>query len=213
MLTTGSSSSQRSVLRASKESATLTIIQPLSLTNICIAAAAIAYGWGKPIAYLTPAEVVASLKLQFALQTVWIFTLCFVRLSIAASLLRFGQERWWKWTLWSIMGLQSLISSSYVVIQFGQCRPISYAWEQVGDVECWDINAIVDYGWAIACMIPCSDCKSLLLIPCSHICRNGPHSFPHAHQARPEPVPIHRREDTHRRPHVARSARNRHHLR
>lgn len=130
----------------------LTIRKPLSLANICIAAGAIAYGWGKPIAYVTPSDLMTSLKLQFAIQTTWIFTLCFVRLSVACSLLRFGTERWWNWTLYFLMGFQCLISASWVVIQFGQCTPVSANWESVPDVKCWPTKPIVDYGWAIGCM-------------------------------------------------------------
>jgi hypothetical protein len=48
------------------------------------------------------------------------------------------------------MALQALISSSYLVIQFAQCKPISSNWEQIPDAVCWDIKPIVDYGWAIA---------------------------------------------------------------
>lgn len=119
---------------------------------MCLGGSAVAYGWGRQYLTLDPADVVTTLKLQFALQTTWIFTLCFVRLSVACSLLRFGTDKLWRWTLYILMGLQVLISSSYVVIQFGQCRPVASNWEHVPDVKCWDVNAIVDYGWAIAGM-------------------------------------------------------------
>jgi hypothetical protein len=90
------------------------------------------------------------MKLQFAVQTTWLFTLCFVRLSVACSLLRFGTDLWWKWTLYALMSIQVLISSSYVVIQFGQCKPVSANWEFVEHVSCWDVQKIVNYGWAVA---------------------------------------------------------------
>jgi hypothetical protein len=90
------------------------------------------------------------MKLQFAVQTTWLFTLCLVRVSVACSLLRFGTDLWWKWTLYTIITMQCMISSSYVVIQFGQCRPIASSWEFVENVQCWDIQAIINYGWAIA---------------------------------------------------------------
>lgn len=89
------------------------------------------------------------MKLQFAVQTTWIFTLCFVRLSVASSLLRFGTDLWWKITLYVLMGTQVLISSSYVVIQFAQCTPLSASWEFVPDVKCWDMQPIINYGWAV----------------------------------------------------------------
>jgi hypothetical protein len=101
---------------------------------------------------LSPSDYMQTMKLQFAVQTTWIFTLCFVRLSVGSSLLRFGTDLWWKWTLYTIMGLQVIISSSYVVIQFGQCTPVSANWENVPNVKCWNLQAIINYGWAVAGM-------------------------------------------------------------
>ncbi|KAF2713930.1 hypothetical protein K504DRAFT_530833 [Pleomassaria siparia CBS 279.74] len=122
----------------------------LSTTNVLIAGVAVSHGWGHKIATFSPSDLVQTMKLQFAVQTVWILTLCLVRVSVALSLLRFGQERAWRWTLYFLMAFQILISSSYIVIQFGQCRPVSSNWEQVADVTCWDITPIIDYGWAIS---------------------------------------------------------------
>ena len=90
------------------------------------------------------------MKLNFALQTVWIITFCLVRLSVACSLLRFGTDRAWRWPLYFIMGLQVLISSSYFVIQFAQCKPISANWDSVPGAVCWNLQPVIDYGWAIA---------------------------------------------------------------
>ena len=115
-----------------------------------LAIAAVVHGWGKPIAYFTPENLKETLRLQFALQTVWLLTLCLVRVSVACSLLRFGIDKLWRWPLYFIMGLQVLISSSYLVIQFAQCKPISSNWEMIPDAKCWDVNPIVNYGWAVA---------------------------------------------------------------
>ena len=115
-----------------------------------IAIAAVTHGWGRPIYKFTPRELKETLRLQFALQVVWIITLCLVRVSVACSLLRFGTGKLWRIPLLFIIALQVLISSSYIVIQFGQCTPISANWETVPNVKCWDTTPIVDYGWAIA---------------------------------------------------------------
>ncbi|KAF2277766.1 uncharacterized protein EI97DRAFT_449213 [Westerdykella ornata] len=128
----------------------IVVAEPLSLINACLAYAAISHGWGRPFMTLSEADYKTTMKLQFALQTTWIFTLCFVRLSVACSLLRFGTDLWWRYTLYILMGLQVAISSSWVVIQFGQCKPISSNWEHVKDVKCWNLQAIINYGWTIA---------------------------------------------------------------
>lgn len=56
----------------------------------------------------------------------------------------------WRNTLYFIIGLQILISSSYVVIYFGQCTPISANWDMIPDVKCWDRTPITNYNWATA---------------------------------------------------------------
>lgn len=124
--------------------------EPLSLTGICLAIAATAHGWGQPAAYFTPEDLKKTLALQFAIQTVWLFTLWLVRLSVACSLLRFGTERLWRWPLYFIMGLQTLISGAYLVIQFAQCKPISANWDTGIASKCWNLDPIITLGWVIA---------------------------------------------------------------
>ncbi|KAJ4357226.1 uncharacterized protein N0V89_001801 [Didymosphaeria variabile] len=122
----------------------------LSLLSMSFAYTAISHGWGKPMAYVAPSDLKLALKMQFGMQLSWLFSLCLVRLSVAASLLRFDSSKWWKWTLYSIMGLQCLITTSYFVIQLGQCTPIAASWETVPDVVCWPTTPIVNYGWAVS---------------------------------------------------------------
>ena len=99
---------------------------------------------------MSPANLEKTLKLEFALQTLWLISLCLVRISVACSLLRFGTDKPWRYTLYAIMGLQALISSSYIVMEFAQCTPISANWENIPNVKCWNAGPIVDYGWAVA---------------------------------------------------------------
>jgi hypothetical protein len=133
------------------------------LIGLSLAIASVAHGWGKPSTSFSPANLKETLRLQFALQTVWIITYGLVRLSVACSLLRYGFDKSWRWPLYFIMGLQITISSSYIVIQFAQCTPISSNWESISGAKCWNIKPIVNYSWAIACM--CSyEVQELLLM-------------------------------------------------
>ncbi|KAF1835310.1 hypothetical protein BDW02DRAFT_466481, partial [Decorospora gaudefroyi] len=138
--------------------------EPLSFTGICIAIAATAYGWGKPAASFSPENLKQTLRLQFAIQVVWLFTLWLVRLSVACSLLRFGTERFWRWPLYFLMGLQTLFSGSYVVIQFAQCKPISANWDTGIEAVCWNLDPVIAYGWAVAAIYVAMD-LTLSLMP------------------------------------------------
>ncbi|KAI0607744.1 hypothetical protein Ptr902_07099 [Pyrenophora tritici-repentis] len=48
------------------------------------------------------------------------------------------------------MGLQTLISGAYVVIQFAQCNPISANWNTGIASKCWNLRPIITLGWIIA---------------------------------------------------------------
>ncbi|CAN9220900.1 unnamed protein product [Alternaria alternata] len=128
----------------------IVVAEPMSLVGICLAIASTAYGWGKPAAFFTPETLKQTLRVQFALQTVWLLTLWLVRLSVACSLLRFGTERLWRWPLYFIMGLQTVISWGYFVIQFAQCTPISSNWDTGISSKCWNLDPIILLGWVIA---------------------------------------------------------------
>ncbi|KAL6708863.1 hypothetical protein ACN47E_002270 [Coniothyrium glycines] len=126
------------------------VAEPLSITTIGIAIAATSHGWGKPLPYFTPSDLVQTMKLNFALQTVWLITFALVRLSVACSLLRFGTDRAWRWPLYLIMGFQVIISSGYFIIQFAQCKPIAANWDSVPGAVCWPLQPIIDLGWVVA---------------------------------------------------------------
>lgn len=115
-----------------------------------LAIASVAHGWGKPIAYFTPEALKETLRIQFGLQFVWLLAYTLVRVSVACSMLRYGVDKLWRLPLYFLIGLQLLISSSYVVIQFAQCMPVSSNWDQIPDAVCWPVKPIVDYGWAVA---------------------------------------------------------------
>ncbi|KAL1611998.1 hypothetical protein SLS60_000221 [Paraconiothyrium brasiliense] len=93
----------------------------LSLLSMSFAYTAISHGWGKPMAYVVPSDLKLALKMQFGMQLSWLFSLCLC-----------------------------LITTSYFVIQLGQCTPISASWETIPDVKCWPTTPIVNYGWAVS---------------------------------------------------------------
>jgi hypothetical protein len=146
---TGSSYAPRSALFRKHESTVLTKDQTLSLIGISLAIAAVARGWGRPSAYSTPGQIKETLRLLFALQTVWNLTYCLVRVSVACSLLRYGFGVMWTWLLYFMIGLQVTISSSFVVIQVAQCTPMSSNWEMIPHAKCWAMPPITDYRWAV----------------------------------------------------------------
>jgi hypothetical protein len=121
--------------------------EPLSLASTGAAIASTTYGWGRPLAYFTPADLESTLKLQYAVSIIWPFTIWLVRVSVALSLLRLGAEKIWRWPLYLIMVIQTVISASYLVIQLAQCTPISANWDTLIVSQCRDQEPIIVYGW------------------------------------------------------------------
>lgn len=158
------------------------------------------------MAHVTPADLTMILKMQFATQLSWVFALCFTRLSIAASLLRFESTRWWTYSLYFMMSLQCLITTAYFVIQLGQCRPISASWETIPDVQCWPMKPIINFGWAVSGMFGLRDIlrPTLKLISCIYY--HGPHAFTDAHPTNSQPLTFASGEGLHWVSDVARPA-------
>jgi hypothetical protein len=90
--------------------------------------------------------------------------------------------------------MQILICSSYVVIQFAQCKPISSNWETVPGAVCWAVDPVIKYGWTVAGM--------LAVNPVAH-----------ANPLSPSLTPQYIGEDSDRRPHGVGTLRHRHQLR
>jgi hypothetical protein len=209
---TGSSSEERFVFSRRSGNST-DEYQLLSLLSMSFAYTAIAYGWGKPMAYVSPSNIKSALKMQFGMQFAWLFSLCLVRLSVAASLLRFDCSIWWKWMLYFIMGLQCFITASYVVIQLGQCTPISASWETVPDVKCWPTTPIVVYGWAVSGMFDATYVPVLMLTVARDLYLDGHRLLASADQTYPRSLAVARRKNPNRIPHVPWTARHSHSLR
>ncbi|ORX93667.1 hypothetical protein BCR34DRAFT_580370 [Clohesyomyces aquaticus] len=136
----------------------------LSFTNIFVVGASAAYGWGRPFLALTPAQFTQIMKLQFAVQTLWILTLALVRISVACSLLRFGTEKRWRMPLYAMITFQIAVSSGWLIVQFFQCRPLRSFWEIVPEMKCWGKQYIIDYAWFSAAFYVAMD-LALALLP------------------------------------------------
>ena len=93
-------------------------------------------GLGRHVYYLsqhqhTLEQLIEATKLQYINQIVTILGLMFIRISISVFLLRIfglGTKRWWRWSLYLIMGITILTSLSSAIIVLTQCRPLPKLW-------------------------------------------------------------------------------------
>jgi hypothetical protein len=96
------------------------------------------------------------MKLNFVQQVIWIAAIALTRLSIALSLLRLSQDRYWKITLWTIIAIQTLTYSGHMLFQFANCTPLRASWEPVYDTRCWPRKYVLVFGWVAnsTCALP-----------------------------------------------------------
>ena len=111
-------------------------------------------GLGRHIFYLsqnqhTIEQLTEARKLQYMNQIVTIFGLMFIKVSITFFLLRiFGlaSRRWWRWSLYLIMGITILTSLSSAIIVLTQCRPLPKLWNPHIRGTCWGPETTIAVG-------------------------------------------------------------------
>lgn len=99
------------------------------------------YGIGRHQYYvlLTPGLLLEIAKISFVAEVLIIFSVMFVRSSVAIFLFRiFGHRRSWKLMLYSVMCWILLSWVTALIFVFATCNPIKKVWEPLSPGGCWD---------------------------------------------------------------------------
>ncbi len=99
------------------------------------------YGIGRHQYYvlLTPGLLSKISKLTYISEVLIIFSVNFVRLSVAMFLFRlFGHRRTWKIVLYSVMVWTLLLWVTSLVFVLAACKPIKKGWDPRSPGTCWD---------------------------------------------------------------------------
>ena len=136
------------------------------------------HGWGHLSAYVSSEDRRIAFKCLFIQQLFWVLATALMRISVASSLLPLSTRTAWKWALWAIIAVQTLTYIGHMVFAFGNCRPVSGAWDRVPSSRCWDRKYLYAYGWVSNSMTHSSlplrwltvsrHCRRDRLYPCSH---------------------------------------------
>ncbi|KAF2874067.1 hypothetical protein BDV95DRAFT_592203 [Massariosphaeria phaeospora] len=87
-----------------------------------------------------PADAIQAIRWEYIAQPFGTFAAVFGRVSLALLLLSIvGNKVWRKWVLWSLVYLQFVIGTVYVVVTFTQCRPLPRLWDKKVHGNCWNI--------------------------------------------------------------------------
>ncbi|KAM7219675.1 hypothetical protein V8F06_004888 [Rhypophila decipiens] len=104
-------------------------------------------GYGRHQDTISRADYLVLLETQFVQSVVEAsFAFGFLKISIALSLLRFGRSRWYRTTLWCLIGFTCI----YTLFAFGTfltfCQPISAQWDRSVPYKCYNRELYRDFG-------------------------------------------------------------------
>ncbi|KAI1331378.1 hypothetical protein F5Y16DRAFT_395264 [Xylariaceae sp. FL0255] len=127
----------------------------------------VAYGAGHHVGDVAPKRYSYALKILFITQNIYLFAICFVKLSVGAALLRVAVTKYWRVIILSLMAFTGVYTvASFLTIIF-QCTDIRVQWDSSITYDCFPpatllglsysntvVNILTDVAFAIAIPIP-----------------------------------------------------------
>lgn len=135
---------------------TLTMI--VSMCGMGLAIAQVIYGGGRHRGDIDPANYTLGMKLNFISQPVYLFGICFVKLSVGCLLLRIASTKFYRTLTMGVMGCMLFYTIGCFFVRYHppqdaantrlmvpllqtiifQCSDIHDTWDPSVDAECWD---------------------------------------------------------------------------
>ncbi|KAM7196240.1 hypothetical protein V8F20_007080 [Naviculisporaceae sp. PSN 640] len=104
-------------------------------------------GYGRHTDTISRAEYLVLLETQFVQSVVEAsFAFGFLKISIALSLLRFGRSRWYRITLWCLIGFTCIYTLFALSTFLTFCQPISAQWDRSKPFKCYNRELYRDFG-------------------------------------------------------------------
>lgn len=145
------------------------------------------YGAGKHIEYIDPADFGNGLKLNFITQPLYLFAICFVKLSVGFFLLRIAVEPFYRRLIISIMSelypkadrgstidTRTAFMSFYTLGCFFtlvlQCTDLRIQWSPPGTIAgtCWTAHTLKSLSYANQALNILTDIAFSIAIPVQH---------------------------------------------
>ena len=110
-----------------------------------IVSVAVGAGFGRPVSYLTPRQIVNALKWSVVSQLLTVLTLQIARISIAIFLIRiFSKLAWMRRFLYITTTINTCAAVAAVIVQFTQCTPGRRVWDRSVAGHCLSPNVSRD---------------------------------------------------------------------
>lgn len=119
------------------------------ITNNALITKAVHFGLGRHIQYLSPPEIMNTIKYQFISQPIGIISPTLGRVSFAIFMLRLvgPTHRAMRWILNVSICVTILINLLTCIIIFAQCRPIEKTWNSTLPGTCWGLTVQVNVSY------------------------------------------------------------------
>ncbi|OCK78964.1 hypothetical protein K432DRAFT_331057 [Lepidopterella palustris CBS 459.81] len=117
-------------------SMTVSVILMTSIWAMC--AQAIKHGMGRHNYYVPLEDQMKAGRLLFIIQPMWVWSIAFVKISMAFMLLRILRSKNWHMFLYATIAVQVVSSMIFMFILLLQCRPIYAIWDPATpNAKCW----------------------------------------------------------------------------
>lgn len=120
------------------------------LINSSLITAAVKWGIGRHIEYLTPEQLMIAMKLEFISGPFGIASATLSRVSFAVFLLKFCiASRIWQWSIKVLIWTQILGNIVIIVLIFLQCQHVTHQWDPNAGGTCWSPKVQTISGYTI----------------------------------------------------------------
>jgi hypothetical protein len=104
--------------------------------------------------YYIPLPVIEeSAKFSFVIFSVWVWSVCTIKISVCFMLLRIKQTNRWKFGLWTLMAALFTTASVATICYMIMCNPLVANWQlkYASDTEaCWSVQTFLNFTYILS---------------------------------------------------------------
>ncbi|KAI6363091.1 hypothetical protein MCOR25_006034 [Pyricularia grisea] len=105
------------------------------------------------------------MMLNYITQITYLVAICFVKLSLGASLLRIATTKFYRWLIQGLFGFTAIYTAISVITIFAQCSDIRMNWDSTIPRQCWGQDILKGLGYTNSIIGIITDLCFALFIP------------------------------------------------
>ncbi|KAJ5062481.1 hypothetical protein J3E72DRAFT_187717 [Bipolaris maydis] len=126
---------------------TMILSMVLCIAGQCVIIPQVYYGAGRHIEYIDPKDFSQAMKLNFISQPIYLFAICFVKISVGFFLLRIAVRPFFRRLIMGIMIFMGVYTFGCVLTVFLQCSDVRMMWDLTVKGTCWTVTQIKILGY------------------------------------------------------------------